>query len=52
MNAVLDRDADGNLIRKAGVMGIVLVGGDVRPRDGIGVEMPSGDDASKPLGPI
>lgn len=38
--AVLDRDADGNLIRKAGIMGIVLVGGDVRPGDSIRVELP------------
>jgi MOSC domain-containing protein YiiM len=50
MNAVLDRDADGNLIRKAGVMGIVLVGGDVRPGDAIGVERPEhGDLTLKPV---
>lgn len=42
MNATLDRDAAGNLIRKAGVMGIVLVGGDVKPGDAIGVEAPNG----------
>lgn len=41
MDAVLDRDAAGNLIRKAGVMGIVLTGGDVRPGDMIGVEIPA-----------
>lgn len=41
MQAVLDRDAAGNLIRKAGVMGIVLKGGTVRPGDGIGVYLPS-----------
>lgn len=40
MAAVLDRDADGNLIRKAGVMGIVLAGGEVGPGDSIRVEMP------------
>lgn len=40
MNACIDRDADGNLIRKAGVMSIVLVGGDVRPGDAIRVELP------------
>lgn len=50
MNAVLTRDADGNLIRKAGVMGIVLVGGDVRPGDEIRVEMPEG--AAKMLAPV
>jgi MOSC domain-containing protein YiiM len=43
MNAVLDRDAEGNLIRKAGVMGIVLEGGDLRVGDAIGIEMPAGE---------
>ena len=38
--AVLDRDADGALIRKAGVMGIVVRGGEVRPGDTIRVEPP------------
>ena len=41
MAAVLDRHADGTLIRKAGVMGIVLVGGDVCRGDGVGVVLPS-----------
>jgi MOSC domain-containing protein YiiM len=40
MAATLDRDADGNLVRKAGVMGIVLTGGEVRPGDTIDVELP------------
>lgn len=40
MTAVLDRDAEGHLTRKAGVMGIVLSGGEVRPGDAIGVELP------------
>jgi MOSC domain-containing protein YiiM len=31
MAAVLDRDADGNVIRKAGIMGVVLAGGEIRP---------------------
>jgi len=39
--ATLDRDADGNLIRKAGVMGIVIAEGDVRPGDAIRVETPA-----------
>ncbi len=30
MTAVLDRDANGHLIRKAGIMGIVRKGGDVK----------------------
>jgi MOSC domain-containing protein YiiM len=39
--AVLDRDAAGNLIRKAGIMGVVLAGGDVRPGDPIQIELPA-----------
>lgn len=38
--AVLDRDADGGLIRKSGVMGIVIAGGEVRPGDPIRAELP------------
>ncbi|MCW5849632.1 MAG: MOSC domain-containing protein [Anaerolineae bacterium] len=40
MAAVLDRDAEGNLVRKAGVMGIVVTGGEVRPGDKVQVELP------------
>ena len=40
MAAMLDRDAEGNLIRKSGVMGIVIVGGDVRAGDAITVLLP------------
>jgi hypothetical protein len=40
MTAVLDRDADGNLIRKAGIMGVVLAGGEIRPGHPIWVELP------------
>jgi MOSC domain-containing protein YiiM len=42
MVAVLDRDVQGNLIRKAGIMGIVVTGGEVRPGDAIHVELPPG----------
>ena len=42
MAATLDKDADGNLIRKAGIMGIVLAGGEIRPGDAIRVELPEG----------
>ncbi|TDQ83939.1 MOSC domain-containing protein YiiM [Dongia mobilis] len=42
MQAVLDRDLDGNLIRKAGVMAVVIRGGDVRPGDEITVTLPAG----------
>ena len=38
MAAVLDRDVEGRLVRKAGVMGVVVVGGEVRPGDPIHVE--------------
>jgi MOSC domain-containing protein YiiM len=42
MRAVLDRDEEGNLVRKAGVMGVVVAGGDVRPGDGVRVGLPPG----------
>jgi len=38
--AVLGRDAHGSPVRKAGVMGIVLAGGEVRPGDTVRVELP------------
>jgi len=50
MKAVLDRDAEGNLIRKAGVMAIVLAGGVVRPGDTITVELPA--SPHQPLVPV
>jgi MOSC domain-containing protein YiiM len=40
MAATLDKDAAGNLIRKAGIMAVVLVGGEVRSGDPIDVENP------------
>ena len=40
MAAVLDREPDGGLIRKAGVMAVVLAGGQVRPGDAIVVDLP------------
>jgi MOSC domain-containing protein YiiM len=40
MAATLDRDADGNLIRKAGIMAIVLAPGEIKPGDAIEVELP------------
>jgi len=42
MQATIDRGPSGELIRKAGVMGIVLAAGDVRPRDEISIELPPG----------
>lgn len=41
MSAVLGRDAEGNLVRKAGVMSVVLASGDVAKGDRILVELPS-----------
>ena len=41
MGAVLDRDADGELVRKAGIMAVVVASGDVRPGDPIRVELPT-----------
>ena len=38
--ALLGRDENGNLIRKAGIMSIVLSGGEIRPGDAIGIELP------------
>lgn len=40
--AVLHRDSSGALVRKAGIMGIVLRGGSVRPSDPVGVQLPAG----------
>jgi MOSC domain-containing protein YiiM len=40
MAAVLDRDKDGRLIRKAGVMAVVVTTGEVRPGDSVSVELP------------
>jgi len=37
---VLERDEKGDLVRKSGVMAIVVTGGDVRPGDPIAVELP------------
>jgi hypothetical protein len=48
--AVLDRDAKGNLVRKSGVMSIVLAGGDIEPGDPITVELPA--PPYRPLVPV
>jgi MOSC domain-containing protein YiiM len=48
--AVLDHDAQGRLIRKAGVMAIVLTDGEVRPGDAITVERPP--EPHRPLEPV
>jgi MOSC domain-containing protein YiiM len=50
MAAVLDRDAEGRLVRKAGVMGVVLADGDVAGGDLIAIELP--DQPHRPLQPV
>ena len=50
MAATLGRDEHGNLIRKAGVMGIVLAGGEIRPGDPIRIELPP--EPRRPLEPV
>jgi hypothetical protein len=50
MAATLSRDAAGRLVRKAGVMGVVVRDGKVRPGDVIGVELPA--EPHKPLEPV
>jgi MOSC domain-containing protein YiiM len=50
MAAVLDRSADGGLVRKAGVMAVVISGGEVRAGDIIRVELP--DPPHRPLSPV
>jgi MOSC domain-containing protein YiiM len=49
MQATLDRDANGNLIRKAGVMGVVLSGGDVQAGDSIQMQSPRDAIALQPV---
>ena len=40
MKALLFKDEQGSVIRKAGIMAVVLAGGEVRPGDPIHVELP------------
>jgi MOSC domain-containing protein len=40
LKAVLDKDEQGHLVRKAGIMGIVRQGGPIKPGDSIQVELP------------
>ena len=50
MAATLGRNEHGNLVRKAGVMGVVITGGEVRPGDPIRVELPP--QPHRPLAPV
>ena len=43
MAATLARDAEGGLVRKAGVMAVVVTGGEVHPQDAIRIELPAGE---------
>ena len=50
MSATLGRDEHGDLVRKAGIMAIVITGGEVRPGDPIRVELPP--QPHRPLAPV
>ena len=51
MRAVLERDAQGNVVRrKAGVCGVVVASGEVRPGDPVRVEMPA--EPHRALSPV
>jgi MOSC domain-containing protein YiiM len=50
MAAVLGRDEEGNLIRKAGVMAVVVASGLVQPGDAVAVELPP--EPHHPLEPV
>lgn len=50
LKAVLDPDEHGELVRKAGVMGIVVTGGEVSPGDAVRVELPA--TPHEPLRPV
>lgn len=50
LGAVMERGGDGKLIRRSGVMGVVVRGGPVRPGDSIGVGLPP--DPRRPLEPV
>jgi len=42
LKVCIDKDADGNMVCKAGIMGVVIAGGAVKPGDAIRVELPEG----------
>ncbi|KNE81288.1 MULTISPECIES: MOSC domain-containing protein [Streptomyces] len=50
LKEVLGRDERGRVVRRAGIMSIVLVGGEVRPGDRIAAEAPAGPH--HPLEPV
>lgn len=48
--AMLDRDADGRVIYKAGAMAIVIASGELMPGDPISIEIPA--EPHRPLAPV
>lgn len=50
MKATLARDEDGRLVRKAGIMAIVVAGGEVGEGDAIEIELPA--QSYRPLAPV
>ena len=50
MAATLEHEGGGKVVRKAGVMAVVLAGGEVRPGDTVRVELPP--EPHRPLGPV
>lgn len=50
MEATIERKSDGGLIRKTGIMSVVIKGGEIKPGDPIRVEMPP--EPHKPMGPV
>jgi MOSC domain-containing protein YiiM len=50
LKQVLSRDASGDVVRRAGIMTVVRRGGEVRPGDGIVVELPP--EPHRPLEPV
>ena len=50
MKAVIGRDENGDIVRKAGVMSVVLAGGIVQPGDSITIELPA--EPHLPLAPV
>jgi MOSC domain-containing protein YiiM len=50
LKLVLRKEADGTVVRRTGVMAVVVDGGEVRPGDAIAVELPDGPRA--PLQPV
>jgi MOSC domain-containing protein YiiM len=50
MQELVGRGPDGAVVRKAGVMSVVIAGGVVRPGDSIRAELPEGEH--EPLQPV